>query len=367
MSDGIAFRLLDRSWNDALTAVNRACPIGADYAFLFERGDDFLHWPELVYQDYHYAGMFRGERLVGYVMSGVYPGWTGSARGLVRYVGDARVLKEARGARLTDRAAAMVRDVLPSESYVGFCLVKRGNQPADRVVRQAQQGTWALRPLCGFEVANIPLFRSQKGPGLARVRTAQIGDLEAMAALILQVNGQRLLAPLLSADDLARAAQIRPGHDLSHYYLAERGGKLVGCLIAWDMWPIHRSLVLRYPPAMNALRRGLPLVRRFLSNLPLLPAPGNAFRALTVTQLAVLDRNPGILRDLLAAVINDHLGRGYHMLHVGLTIKDPLRKGLSRLMAQRFRSDIHLYYKKGSEAENHPEQQQDPCIDLQFI
>ena len=234
--------------------------------------------PEPVfYRDYYYVGMFAGEQLVGYLMTGLYPGWTGATEGLVRYVGDARVLKEARGDRLTDRAAAVARDAAPADSFVGFCLVKRGNRTAASVVGKAQQGTWALRPLCGFEVSNVPLVRRLAPPGVARGSTAEASDLEPMAAMIQRANGRRLLAPLVSAADLAQAAQDRPGHDLWKHYLAERNGRLVGCLIAWDMWQVHRAVVLRYPPVMNTLRRAVPLARRVLPHLARLPAPGQAF------------------------------------------------------------------------------------------
>ncbi len=372
MTEPLQLRFVDRAWARDLQAVNRACPIGADFTFRFERGADFFAWPALVYDEYRYAGLYRGEALRGYFMYGLYPGWDGRREGRCLYAGDARVLPTERGRRSTERAAVFVQRDLPEDVSVGFCLVKRGNAPAKRVVDSHRTDQWRSQPLCGFEAANVLLLgrvRPPRGPGTPQVRRAHRGDadLEAFARLYQDTVGRRPFAPRTTAADLEAAAARRPDQGLERHYLAERGGRLVGALVAWDMHAVHRIVVLRYPPLLSWGRRLWPLVRRLRPGTAPLPAPGEAFRSLTVTRLAVRDRDPRVLRALLAAVINDHAGQGYHMIHVGLASQDPLRRALRGLPCQRFRSDIAALVRAGSLVDREPERLQDPYLDLQFI
>ena len=92
VTDDITYRDLDRSDGPALTAVNRACRIGADFSFYFERGADFFRWPDLVFDDARYVGIFRGDALRGYVMAARYRGFDGAGPSMLLYGGDARLL-----------------------------------------------------------------------------------------------------------------------------------------------------------------------------------------------------------------------------------------------------------------------------------
>jgi hypothetical protein len=46
-----------------LKQINQACPIEADFSLVFERGDDFFQWPELIYDHFRYIGAFCGRKL----------------------------------------------------------------------------------------------------------------------------------------------------------------------------------------------------------------------------------------------------------------------------------------------------------------
>jgi hypothetical protein len=112
---------------------------------------------------------------------------------------------------------------------------------------------------------------------------------------------------------------------------------------------------LGYALAKAALRRAAPL-----------PAPGEAFRTLTTTRVAIARDDPDVLADLLRAVHDDALGRGYHMIHVGFVGDDPLRRAVERFRVQRFVSDITLLEWADAPAIT-AEERARPFVDLRWI
>lgn len=367
MNEAIRYRDIVRADGPALAAVNRACPIGADFTFYFERGADFFRWPDLVFDDARYVGLYRGDELRGYVMAARYRGFDGAGESMLLYAGDARLVPAERGERRSVEAAMRLAADLPADTPVGFGLVKDGNAPADHLVRTTEcEGVFA-RELIRFEVANVLLVRRVRPAGRCRVRRARPEDVEAIAAFTRDATGRRPFAPLWSAERWDRFLREAPGLGVERYYLAERDGRIVGGVAAWDRTEVLQTVVLRYPWWGPALRAAWGAGRRLLRALAPLPAAGEGFRTLAFTRLAVRDRDPGVLRDLLAAVADDHLGRGYHMLHVGLAFDDPLRRALEGLPRQRFRSRVHAMLRRGG-SERWPAQRlADPYVELAFL
>ncbi|MBI5481830.1 MAG: GNAT family N-acetyltransferase [Deltaproteobacteria bacterium] len=353
----------------ALLAINRACPIEANFTFYFDRAPDFFAWPDAVFDQHEYLGVYSDDRLVGYGLCGTLEGWIGDGWGPYVYGGDLRVLPGWRGAGLAKRIILEFIDRLPPGRRAAFMLVKDGNVAATGLISPRR---WAVprfvhRVLCRFEAANLLLLRRTGGPRRCRVRHAREGDVEAMAALMTRALQGRLFAPQLTAERLARDAERVPGLGLDRYFLAERDGRLVGVLAAWDEGPLRRTTLLGYDLGGKALRAGYRAASLVLRNAAPLPEVGESFRSLTATRVAIADRDPGVLEDLLRAVVDEHLGHGYHMLHVGFAGEDPLRVALKPFFAQSFRSQIYLVAEKGAYPSVWPPGHEDPYVDLAII
>jgi len=365
----VSVRPVGREDAPALLTINRACPIEANFTFFFDRAPDFFAWPDAVFDEHEYAGVYSEDRLIGYGLCGTLEGWVGDGWGPFVYGGDLRVLPEWRGAGLAKRIIMEFIDRLPAGRRVAFMLVKEGNVPAAELIepRRWQEPRVVHRGLCRFEAANLILLRSAGRPQRCRVRRARAADLEAMADLIARSLAGRLFAPRYDAERLARDAQRVPGLDLDHYFLAERDGKLVGMLAAWDEGPLRRTTLLEYDLAGQALRTAYRAASLLLRSAAPLPEPGESFRTLTATRVAIADRDPGVLEDLLHEVVNEHLGSGYHMLHVGFAGDDPLRAALKPFFVQRFPSQIYLVAERGAYPTVWPPGHEDPYIDLAII
>ncbi len=362
-------RPLQRDDNDRLLDLWRACPLEADFTFYFARGPDFFAWPDAMFYDYRYQGIGDGDRLSAALLIGLARGETGAGPGSFFYTGDARVLPEHRGSRLAERIVIQMSQDLPPEVRVGFGIIKKGNLPAERVARTGELPRYRHAEIGTFTAYNIVPFRRISHPGVAQVRRARPEDLPDLADLMARCFAGRLFAPVVTADSLAaQCERLAPqGLGLDRYYVAERGGRLVGGVAAWDMSPMKRSVILRYSRVAQGLRlahRGLRLA--FPGTAPM-PDVGQAFRSLSLTQLAIYQRNPDVLRDLLAQVIEDHLGQGYHLIHLGFVGDDPLKRVTRGLLAQRFESGLLVGVDRHSDLLHLLDGRCDPYLDLAIL
>ncbi|MCK5800942.1 MAG: hypothetical protein KAI47_27330 [Deltaproteobacteria bacterium] len=367
---GISFAYLDQQHNAQMLSVNRSCPIVADFTICFERGPHFFQWPELVYNTYHYMGAFRGEALVSYSMGAFIPTVTPTGPERFFYGGDARVLGAYRGLNLSVLGLRrMMRDVIPDDINLGVGLVARGNDSAEQIVQTQQWDHFRSRPLCGYEAINIILLRKMRSSMNINVdvQNARIEDIEEIAALFAFCYQRRLFGPVIPPEKLARDVEEIPGLPIERYYVARKRGRIVGVVAAWDHSVYKRTVVLRLSPRGKLIRLGYQMGRVIFRNAAPLPNAGEAFRSVTLTRVAIEDRDPSILRALLDAVINDHIGRGYHMLHLGLREGDPLLKATQGLFVQRFRSRLTLFLRQGRRLEQHYDKENDPYLDIALI
>lgn len=359
----VALRPLDASDAPALLELNRACPMEAGLRFFFDRSPDFYRWPRRVFDAFRYVGAFDGTTLVGYAMEARYQGWTGREWGPIAYLGDVRVHPARRGARLAEQIvraieSTMLRSASDTAPRLGFFLIKEGNAPAERLAVTVSPSSYRTRRLCRVETITIPLLgpiRSRPVTRATRVRTAEPRDLAAVAAFLRRRYRGRLLAPHVTEIRLRRrAAPPDTGVEPARHYLAERDGNLCGVLGLWDLGGMHRTVVLRYPLSALPLRIVYPVVRALRPAAPPLPRPGESLRALTSTDVAVIDDDPTILRVLVAAATADLAARGYHVMHFAFAEGDPLRAAFDGRLADRFGSAIHLLSTPGGPGDTAP-------------
>ena len=145
-------------------------------------------------------------------------------------------------------------------------------------------------------------------------------------------SGVACFAPETSPQALENSIR-RPGLGRERTYLARRDEEIVGVLGAWDMGAFHAARVVSYSAAATFARGVHAAVRTVFREGAPLPGPGEAFRSLTITNLAVRGGDPRVLRALLSAVNNDHVGQGFHLMHLGAAGGEDWAPALSWLAA----------------------------------
>ena len=131
------------------------------------------------------------------------------------------------------------------------------------------------------------------------------------------------------------------------YYLARRDEEIVGVLGAWDTGAFHATRVVSYSAAATIARGVHAAARTVLREGAPLPEPGEAFRSLTITNLAVRGGDPRVLRALLSAVNNDHVSQGFHLMHLGATAGEDWAPALRGWLRQRFSSSLYALTRTG--------------------
>jgi hypothetical protein len=135
---------------------------------------------------------------------------------------------------------------------------------------------------------------------------------------------RRPFGHVFTEPELRRRLETWPGLVPSSFYLAENdAGDLTGCVALWDAEPVKRTVVQAYRGAMRRVRLGHDLLALLL-RAPRLPSPGQAFRYLYATHLAVPSNDPLVLRALVDAAYADHRGSGYHFISWFVPANDPL-------------------------------------------
>ena len=358
---------LTRAHNDELVELFRASPIVADFTVCFDRHPDFFRFPELVFDSFDYRGIFVEERLVGCMMAAQLRGWVGDSAASICYMGDARVLPEYRGHRIAERVGwDYLGEQLGGDVPIAFGLVKEGNLPATHITESTGPDHFEVGKLAAFEASNVILLGKAPPPRATTVRIANGDDIDEIAELMAKSYRGRLFAPVVTAASLTADCQRLPELGIDRYYVAERNHRIVGVIAAWDMGAFKRTLILRYSTMGRVLKGGYQAGRLWFRAAAPLPAAGEPFREITMTRMAIPDRDPEILRDLLRVAVNDHLARGYHMLHVGFTGRDPLIDATDGLFVQRFKSTLYVGWRRDHDA-SALVRDADPYVDISII
>jgi hypothetical protein len=342
----LSARLLDASYGPQLQAINRSCPVISGFTFWFDRGEDFFRWPELVYDRFFYVGVFAGSDLVGYCMAGLTRAWTGRGLGWLAVLGDARVLPEHRGLGWIDVALEMLGEVVPRSVALGLFIINEGNRAAVHLRSRFRLEGYDVRPADRLTVWNLLVMRRRRRVPGVLVTTATPADLGSLARFLEEQWRGRLFAPEASPRALENSIR-RPGLGWERTYLARRDEEIVGVLGAWDTGAFHATRVVSYPAAATIARGVHAAARTVLREGAPLPKPGEAFRSLTITSLAIRDRDPRVLRALLSAVNNDHVSRGFHLMHLGATAGEDWAPALRGWLRQRFSSSLYALTRTG--------------------
>jgi hypothetical protein len=347
-NNAVMLKEIDDRWNHRLSAIMRNSPMETpDISIVVDRQPDVFLLPRLRSRRARFAGLFLGNELGGFAMMLEKNVFVRGMEKTAFYFGSLYVEPWARGNGFLSLLPDFFFSGLPESDIIGYAAAMRDNKAAQRWIGEGRStrlpglhvkavGQWRVSTI----LAAFP--SRQKLP--FSIRRARPEDLGAVAGLFLEENSRRLFYPSVSQETIAEDMAKLPDFGADNYYLAERERKIVGVCCAWDMTRIKRNLVLRYG---RRLRKARWLYQAFGSwlGLPGLPAEGQPFRDVTITDYAVRDGDPDILRALLLFIFQEIRRKKYHLLVFGCEAGDPLSTAAGSFLRLSYLLDVIAFSK----------------------
>jgi len=350
-SNTYTIKAIGKEQNKNMLEILRESPINSKgLTICFDRQPDIFITPELNSEKLQTIGLFKAEKLVGFVMMLYQNVYVNGKPQLVMYYCNMHVKNEARRKGFFYKASDYVSRDPYKNSNLGCAIVMKGNKAAERFIskRKAEYPNIPYSKIIGeLHVKNIMITFRKNESTKYHIRGATMADVDDIIVLLKEEFSPRLFAPVMDKKIFLNNLAKRPDFDISNYYVAEQEGKIVGVCAAWDTCGFKQNRIIRYGKKLKVIKIFHTIFAR-LFGLPHLPQPGKAIKDATITEYAVKERNPEILEALLVKIYNEYQYRKYNMLIFGSCANDPLLQATKRFFTQPVVSNIILFSKDES-------------------
>ena len=343
-----AVREIDERWNEQMLSIVRNSPIeSSGLTIVFDRQPDIFFLPKRRAKHVECAGFFIRGHLQGFAMMMQKEAHVKGIRQTVFYFGNLYVEPTARGRGFFFRISDFFLADWPENVKFGYAVIMQGNKAALGLLNRFHARYPHMphsRVIGQSKVFNILMTFKTKKKGAYSIRHAQINDIDEVVNLLQKEYSARLFSPHVTKDAILCNLKRLPNFGIENYYIAEKNKKIVGVCCAWDMTPLKKNRVLHYG---KKFKWASTLYKSFtpLFNFPSLPAEGEYFRDITITDYAVQGRNPEILEALLLKIYGEYRAKKYHMLLFGCDADDSLSRATKPFISQSVISDVLIFSK----------------------
>lgn len=318
---------LDSRHNGAMLEILHQSPIETGgLSICFDRLPNIFAMAELKYNPAVWGGFFDDGKLEGFAMVGHHKAYVNGSVTQVMHITDCYIRPQSRGRGYLKQAIPFFFGGGYRGASLGYAVVMKGNRPAEAQLgdRFASE-PWPLRSrIVGTLVAkNILITFARRKRARFPVRTARVEDIDDIVALLRAEHSRRLFGLFVDRDQFVAQLEQRPGLSIDDYYVVERDGKLAGVCAAWDTSAFKQNRVIRYGFGLNIVR-AMNLVTAPVGGFSTLPAPGEAFRDVFLTDWAAHDRSVEVMEALLEHIYSVYRDRRYHTMIFGSAEGDPM-------------------------------------------
>jgi hypothetical protein len=262
--------------------------------------------------------------LVGVGTRAVRRGYLNGEPAEIGYLGDLRLEPRYRGGIVVGRAYRHLQKLhRDGRARLYFTMIMETNAVALATLASGRAGLPPYRDLGRFLSPAVNLRGPKPGLGVpdGELVRGSPALLPAIVDCLNRNHARRQLAPAYEAADFG-SSWLR-GFRVEDFYVARRGGRVVGVLGAWDQRAFKQTVVRGYAGWLAVARPFCNAAAR-LAGYPRYPAPGEELRSFYASFPAVDDDDQAVFAALLRALYNDRVGRGDHYFVVGLHERDPL-------------------------------------------
>lgn len=276
----------------------------------------------------------EGDQVVGMGVRALRPAWVNGQACELGYLGGLRSLERVRGGLGLAKGYRFLRDLHRDGRTPGYLTtILEGNAGARALLTSHRAGMPHYLDLGRYTAHAVLLDRRRNPPKLpagTEIVHPPAVPLDAVLAFLDEESRRRQFGPIYGSG-LEPAAYYRDFR-AEDFYVALRGGTIVGVAGVWDQRAYKQTLVDGYGGWVRPLR---PLANRILGVLgyAALPEPGAALAQLSLAFIGIRGDDPAILAYLLEAIHRDHREAGFHSLLVGFHERDPLRAALRPFLA----------------------------------
>lgn len=362
-------RDIDERWNFEMISIVRNSPIeSSGLKIVFDRQPDILFLPKLRTQHVECAGFFIRNCLRGFAILMHKEAQVNGKLQTVLYFGNLYVDPSARGKGFFYRLSDLFFCDWPAHIDFGFAVIMQGNLAAKSLLNRFHKRYPHMphsKVIGQWKVNNILMTFNLKINKTYTVRHAQMGDLDGVVKLLQKEYSKRLFSPKVTKEKILNDLKKLPNFGIENYYIAKKGHETVGVCCAWDMTSVKKNRILSYGKKFKWVSI---LYKIFtpLFNFPRLPTEGESFRDITITDYAVHERNPEILKALLLKIYKEYRAKKYHMLIFGCSANDPLSAAAKPFFSQSVISDI-LIFSKSKEFVDRFNTTEYPWIDMSLL
>jgi hypothetical protein len=318
---------LTRSMNSEMLKILQESPLDVQGMLIsFERNPDIFALADLKYDDPVYTGFFRKEELMGFMLMGYYKAYVNGKPETVCHASHIHIKKEGRQRGFYYRGSRQMFTDTIRDARIGYSLMMVGNADAESLIGRRHERYPDLpysRVIHHGEARNIVVLFGKKESKAFNVRRATEADIGTIVQLLQREVTDRLFASYVDEKVFRKNLARRPNFGIDNYYVAENNDRILGVCAAWDCSPFKQLRILRYTGRIKWVKRFINLLS-ILNITPGFPDEGEIFREMYITDYAVENRDPVIMRALLARIYNDCKVRKYNMVVFGSCEGDPL-------------------------------------------
>lgn len=332
---------IDESYNRQMLAILESSPINAGgLTLFFDKSPDLFAITHMKYEDSKHVGFFKGNELKGFASFGLSEAYINGKVENVFTLYNFYLLKEARGNRLPQKALKTFISNERNNAIFGTMVVMKGNRQAESFIGRKGYSWIPPSKIIGDLIVKSIIFSfPMKNRTIYRVRNAKIEDIPEIVKLLQKEHSQRDFGKVFREDNFENTL-TKSGLAIEDYFVAtDKNGEIKGTCLAWDCSLFRRTKIMNYSLKFFPTLYAYKILQKIFPMAPF-PGKGKSFRELTITDYAVEDRNPVIMRALLTEIYNRNYNRKFHFMNFASSGNDPLLNATNGFWHQNIISSI---------------------------